>query len=199
MAMFEPVYSTEGFTPDSRRGPYRTHDYFALPEEPRCELLFGRFYVVPSPNVVHQSAVGSIFLQLSAVARRTGGEAFVAPLDVVLDPHSVVQPDVIYVSPERRDIVRDRIFGAPDLVVEVLSPGTARRDHGAKMLAYAEADVREYWLVDPATEEIEFLVNDGGAFRVVVPREDIYRSAAVAGLALDIPQLWADTTKRERP
>ncbi len=199
MAMIDSIYSTEGFTPEPQRGPYRTEDYFALPEEPRCELLFGRFYVVPSPNVPHQNLVGAIFLQLSALARRTGGEVFIAPLDVVLAPHTVVQPDVLYVSPERRDIVRDRIFGAPDLVVEVLSPGTARRDHGAKMLAYAEADVREYWLVDPAAEEIEFLVNDGGAFRVVVPRENIYRSAAVAGLALDIPQLWTDTTKRERP
>ena len=194
--MLEPTYSTDSFTPASRRGPYRTHDYFALPDEPRCELLFGRFYVVPSPDVSHQQVVGAIFLQLSAAARRTGGQAFVAPLDVVLERHSVVQPDVMYVSPQRRDIVRQRLEGAPDLVVEVLSLGTARRDHGAKLLAYAEAGVLEYWIVDPAAQRIEFLVNDGGTFKVVVPRSNLYRSAAVDGIRLDIARVWPDLMKR---
>ncbi len=194
--MLEPTYSTDSFTPASRRGPYRVQDYFALPDEPRCELLFGRFYVVPSPDVTHQRIAGAIFLQLTAAARRTGGEAFMAPLDVVFEPHSVVQPDVIYVSPERRDIVRKRLEGAPDLVVEVLSPGTARRDHGAKLLAYAEAGVLEYWIVDPVAQSVEFLVNDGGAFKVVVPRNNLYRSAAVTGVRLDIARLWPDLMKR---
>ena len=196
MAMLEPTYSTDGFTPASRRGPYRILDYFALPEEPRCELLFGRFYVVPSPNVGHQSLVVALTRILDDVARATGGKALCAPMDVVLSPHTVLQPDVLYVSPARLGIVRERIEGAPDLVVEILSPGTSRRDRGGKMQIYAEAGVVEYWIVDPVSEQVELYVNAGGAFTVVVPHNDRYRSAMLPGIGLDIAQLWADTTRR---
>ena len=192
--MVEPVYSTDSFTPVSRRGPYRSDDYFALPDEPRCELLFGRFYMVPSPDVRHQSLVVALVRVLDDAARRDGGKALCAPMDVVLGEHTVVQPDVLYVSPERMHIIRDRVRGAPDLVIEILSPGTSRRDRGAKMLAYAEAGVAEYWIVDPVAQQIEFLVNEGTSFTVAVPCDDIYESPKVAGIRLDIARLWTDVS-----
>ena len=71
-------------------------------------------------------------------------------MDVRLADHSVVQPDLIYVSRERSSVLHERIRGAPDLVVEILSPSTARRDLGEKLRLYAESDIREYWIVDPA-------------------------------------------------
>jgi Uma2 family endonuclease len=118
-------------------------------------------------------------LRLHEVAERTGGAVAIAPLDVTLADHSVVQPDVIYVSASRLEIVGDRIEGAPDLLVEVLSPGTSRRDRNEKLKLYAESGVREYWIVDAVERQIEFLVNDSGTFHVALPVDDRYRSAAL--------------------
>ena len=164
------VYETE--TPHAPRvglGPYREADYLALPEKPRCELLYGRLLVTPAPNVRHQVVVGRILRLLFELVDREGGLAVDSPVDVVLADHSVVQPDVVYVTRARSSIIRERIEGAPDLVVEILSPGTARRDLGEKLRLYAEAGVAEYWIVDPVLETFEFLVNEGKAFRVRLP------------------------------
>src|SRR5215470_10445638 len=130
-------------TPSSELGPYRKRDYLALPDQPRCELIYGRFYEMTSPKSRHQMLGGLLWKRLHEIALRSGGVAFMAPLDVTLADHSVVQPDVIYVSPARRSVLQDRIEGAPDLLVEVLSPSTARRDHGEKLKLYAESGIRE--------------------------------------------------------
>ncbi len=186
-----PVYETE--TPLAPRiglGPYRDADYVELPDEPRCELLYGRLVVMASPVVRHQLVVGRILRVLQDLADRSGGLAVDSPVDVALADHSVVQPDVVYVSPARLSIVRQRIEGAPDLVVEVLSPGTARRDLGEKLRLYAEAGVAEYWIVDPESRTFEFLTNDGGGFRVRVPEGATYRSDVVGGLELDLQAFW---------
>ncbi len=120
-------------------------------------------------------------------------------MDVHLADHTVVQPDVLYVSPDRREILQDWIEGAPDLVVEVLSPSTARMDRVLKLNRYAEAGVREYWLVDPAARTVELLVNDGGHFVVHVPDGGIWRSSAVADVELDIDALWAAVERKFGP
>jgi Uma2 family endonuclease len=118
------------------------------------------------------------------------GELLFAPFDVQLAGHSVVQPDLVYVSRARRDVLGERIVGAPDLAVEVLSPSTASRDLGAKLELYAQSGVEEYWLVDPANRAFEFLVNDAGAFRFVPARDGVYRSERLPGLALDLESFW---------
>src|SRR5688572_25527283 len=138
------AYETE--TPHATRkelGPYREADYLELPDEPRCELLYGRLPVMPAPTIRHQLVVMALAVFLHEVAQRRGGYAVVSPIDVVLADHSIVQPDVIYVSPKRARIVQRRVEGAPDLVVEILSPGTARRDLGEKLRLYAESGVLE--------------------------------------------------------
>jgi Uma2 family endonuclease len=186
------ILSTFPLSPSSSLGPYRRHDYDGLPDEPRCELLYGRFYVSPSPLVVHQLVVTLLGSHLNAIAKGSGGLALVAPMDVCLADHSVVQPDVLYVSRERRSIVKARIEGAPDLVVEVASPGTSRRDRGEKLRLYAESGVREYWLVDPLARQIDFLVARSDGYSVVLPTDDRYRSPAVAERALDLAAFWAE-------
>jgi Uma2 family endonuclease len=186
-----PVYETE--TPLAPRidlGPYRDADYQNLPDEPRCELLYGRFLVMAAPSALHQFVLGEIFLLLRDIARRRGGWAFVSPIDVALADHSVVQPDVIYVSPGRTSMVRDRVEGAPDLVVEVLSPGTTRRDLGEKLRLYAEVGVAEYWIVDPRERRFEFLANDAGAWQVRLPDGPVYRSPAIGELEIDLVAFW---------
>jgi Uma2 family endonuclease len=185
------VYETE--TTHAARwelGPYREADYLALPEQPRCELLYGRLPVTPAPSLRHQDVVGLVYELLAHFARRVGGRAFVSPVDVVLAEHSIVQPDVIYVNKARAGILRQRVEGAPDLVVEILAPGTARRDLGEKLRLYAESGVVEYWVIDPILETFEFLENTPAGFRVRLPEGATYRSAAIPGLELDLEAFW---------
>ena len=183
-------------TPSSTLGPYRAADYMSLPDEPRCELIYGRLYVSPSPNLVHQLVVVHLLVAVHRLALQTGGLAFIAPLDVTLAEHSVVQPDVLYVSPARRGILKNRIEGAPDVVVEVLSGSTARRDRGEKMRLYASSGVVEYWVVDPVARQVEFLVNEHGRFVVEMPQDGVYTSRKVDGLSLDVAELWSAVDAR---
>jgi Uma2 family endonuclease len=185
------VYETE--TPHATRselGPYREADYLRLPEQPRCELLYGRLPVLPTPPLRHQHVVGRVICHLFDFADRVGGRAIVSPVDVVLAEHSIVQPDVIYVRRERAGILRQRVEGAPDLVVEILSPATARRDLGEKLRLYREFGVAEYWIVDPILETFEFLENAPTGFHVRLPEGAVYRSAAIPGLELDLEAFW---------
>jgi Uma2 family endonuclease len=185
------VYETE--TPPAPRadlGPYRRADYLALPDEPRCELLYGRLLVMTAPTLRHQGIVGEIFRLLADFRDQRGGHAFVSPVDVELADHSIVQPDVIYIAPTRSSLLTTRVEGAPDLVVEILSPTTARRDLGEKLRLYAETGVLEYWIIDPGPGTFEFLEREGDAFRIRLPEAGIYRSAVIAGLELDVEAFW---------
>lgn len=180
-------------------GPYRAVDYANLPDEPRCELIFGDFYVMPSPLIPHQVVATKIWQHLDGIAEKNGGFALLAPLDVHLAPHSVVQPDVIYVSADRLSILGDKqgwIKGAPDLLVEILSPGTARRDRVLKLDLYARSGVGEYWIVDPAERQIEFLVNENGRFVVALPTGAVYHSSARPEISLDLEAFWGQVERR---
>jgi Uma2 family endonuclease len=176
--------------PDFDLGPYRRGDYEALPDEPRCELIYGRFYLSPSPSPLHQLVAASLWRLLDDIAIEAGGLVFMAPLDVYLADHSVVQPDVLYISAAHRDVLQKRIEGAPDLLVEVLSPGTSRRDQVQKLNLYIKSGIREYWLVDPMEQHFQFLVNDGGRFVVEVQAGPEYRSRVLPEIHLDIPAFW---------
>jgi Uma2 family endonuclease len=185
------VYETESpHATRSELGPYREADYLVLPEQPRCELLYGRLPVTPAPTVRHQLVVVAILRLLDEFAGRHGGYALVSPIDVVLADHSIVQPDVVYVSRERAGILERRVEGAPDLVVEILSPATARRDLGDKLRLYAESGVTEYWIVDPDLETFEFLETTRDGFHVRLPEGAVYRSAGIRGLELDLEAFW---------
>lgn len=185
------VYETEApLAPRSDLGPYREADYLALPDEPRCELLYGRFVLMTSPSLRHQEVLMRLLRVLLDHADRNDARAVVAPMDVRLADHSVVQPDLLYVSKHRSGVIHERIRGAPDLVVEILSPGTARRDLGEKLRLYAESGIAEYWIVDPGLETFEFLELAPDGFRVRLPDGAVYRSAAIAGLELDLEAFW---------
>lgn len=150
----------------------------------------------PSPLRSHQTIVGALYRRIDAAAVVASGECQMAPLDVKLADDSVVQPDVIYVSPARRGILGDRVEGAPDLIVEVVSPGTARRDRGEKLELYARSDVREYWIVDPEAKHIEFLQNEGGRFVVTPPERGAIRSRALPGLVVPLVEFWTEIAER---
>jgi Uma2 family endonuclease len=183
--------------PPAGLGPYRRRDYDALPDEPRCELLFGRFYLMTGPSMLHQVVLQVLWRIFDDVARGAGGLAFFAPFDVELADHSIVQPDIMYVSPGRRGVLTSRrIVGAPDLLIEVLSPSTARRDRGEKLLLYAESAIRDYWIVDPERRQIEFLANSEGRFTVAMPVAGLYQSSALPDLRLDVVGFWREVEAR---
>jgi len=119
----------------------------------------------PSPVTFHQIIIGRIHLSLARfLERRSLGIALIAPMDVFLSETNVYQPDVIFISSERRNIITEKgIEGAPDLVVEVLSPSTARYDKGSKLKIYARTGVKEMWLVDPEAKNIQIFRLDENA------------------------------------
>ena len=111
-----------------------------------------------APELIHQELVGELYHQLKDHIRKNGGEcrALTAPFDVHLnlgDNKTMVQPDVAVIC-DRGKLTKKRVEGAPDLVIEVLSPSTRKRDLGLKLKKYSEADVREYWLVDPDSQKV---------------------------------------------
>jgi len=130
------------------------------------ELSYGIVREPPAPFFSHQQLVLKIARLLADyVERENLGAVGIAPLDVVLDAdrHLIVQPDVLFVSAERMSIVRNQVWGGPDLVVEVLSPGTATRDRTEKLGWYRQYGVRECWLVDPSLEGRITIVDFSGA------------------------------------
>jgi Uma2 family endonuclease len=161
-------------------------DYALLPEDRRYEVIDGELFLTPAPSLFHQAVSERIGHRLREHLGRTGaGVMFYAPCDVVLSTHDVVQPDILVVLNERRSILTEKfVAGAPDLVVEVLSPSTESRDREAKAKSYATFGVRELWLVNPEAKSIEVLVNAGDGFRRVslYAEGDTVRSAILPGL-----------------
>jgi len=135
-------------------------DYLLLPEDKRYEILDGDLRMVPAPNTCHQIVSRNLETALVNHTRRTGaGEVLNAPCDVVLALESVVQPDLLFVRSERREIItRANIQGAPDLVVEILSESSRAPDTGVKRKLYSRHGVQEYWIVDPDAATVEVLV-----------------------------------------
>ncbi len=150
-----------------QQGRWTYKDYAAIPEDGhRYEVVNGVLYMSPSPNVWHQNIVLEIATHLhNAVFTRRLGRVFVAPLDVELSYGNVVQPDVFVLLNKHLDrITTSRIIGAPDLVVEVASPSTARHDLRAKLDTYTSAGVPEYWVVNPEAQTVELLVLEHGIY-----------------------------------
>jgi Uma2 family endonuclease len=128
------------------------------------ELIFGKLRVADSPAPVHQAAVAALFLALhSHVSVRRLGSVWLAPLDVILDPEAalVVQPDLFFIKEGGAAIVADKVFGPPDLVIEVLSPRPRIGELDERLAWFATYGVRECWLVHQLTRRIEVVVFDG--------------------------------------
>ena len=134
-------------------------DYRNAPEDKRYELLDGELVVPPSPNMFHQRISIKMSSRLEYFVADEGiGSVFEAPCDVVLSDTDVVQPDILFISNERAHVItEDNVQGAPDLVIEILSPSTTERDRTFKRALYARHGVKELWLVDPAARTVEVL------------------------------------------
>lgn len=140
-----------------RQGTYTLEDYLALPDEQRVELIDGVIYDMGSPTIPHQLIGGHIYRRIAEYIdkRKRKCMPLIAPTDVQLDcdSYTIVQPDVMIVC-DRSKINRSRIYGAPDFVLEVLSPSTKKKDMLIKYMKYCCAGVKEYWMVDPMKEQV---------------------------------------------
>ena len=168
-------------------------DYLLLPENDRRELIEGDFYVAPSPIFRHQNIAARLGAKLRIFADINSlGHVVSAPMDVVLDDENVVQPDILFVSNERSDIIKDYIFGAPDLVIEILSPSTADRDKQLKLSLYTRYGVREYWIVDPEQNTIQVIELDTGGPNVIrMHTSGSVTSALLPGLDVPLDEVFA--------
>lgn len=156
-----PMITPADNVPGPEQGQWAYNDYAALQEDgQRYEIVDGVLYMAPSPSEGHQTVAGRIFRYLASyIEDNMLGRVYIAPFDVELAFNVVVQPDVLVLLNSHLDkITPSRIIGAPDLVVEVASPGTATHDRFTKLIAYAHAGVPEYWIADPASRTIEVFV-----------------------------------------
>jgi Uma2 family endonuclease len=173
-----------------------TDEYLQTPETvlPR-ELAYGVLRVADSPVASHQRVVRDLLIALTTFVReRHLGELLPAPMDVILDFDAalVVQPDLVFVSEERRHIVADRVHGAPDLVIEVLSPHPRIGRLDERVGWFAQHGVRECWLVDLPTRQISVLTLEAGrvAARALAAGSTSIPSAVLPGLSLTPDSLF---------
>jgi len=168
--------------------------YYQLPEYEQhslIQLIDGEVVIGMAPKLKHQDIVRELIILFGLTARKTGGTAYNSPAEVYLDEHNVFEPDVVYLRPDTRCVREEgRMIGAPDLVVEVLSPSTAKYDREAKYKAYEQHGVDEYWIVDPAHELIEVWQQESGRFNLlgafaagdVFPSRPLGADVAVEGI-----------------
>ena len=169
-------------------------DYLETSDDERYELLHGELVMAPAPLIDHQYALINLIIAIGAfVKKHKLGKVYSAPFDVVLSDTNVVQPDLLFVSTARQhSITPENIQGAPDLVVEILSPSTAERDRTVKSDLYAQHGVHEYWIVDPDARSITVFLLNGGAFEEVdtYSAGETLTSPMLAGFSIALDEIF---------
>jgi Uma2 family endonuclease len=177
--------------------PLTVSDYFETPEGgPRYQLIDGDLILTPAPDSFHQGILWNLAGIISPYLKTNPiGRAFFAPIGVALSDINAYEPDLIFISKDRESIITKRgIEGAPDLAVEVLSPGTARYDKGIKRSIYARTGVVELWLIDPALLEIQIyhLREDAQNPYAVYSKNDHFESSLFLGLVFQCAEIFGD-------
>jgi Uma2 family endonuclease len=146
--------------------------YKILPEGAPYQLIEGELVMTPAPNPRHQIILGNIVEKIRHFVKGKGIAIF-SPVDVYLDDENAFQPDLIFISNERMEIIKkDGIYGAPELVIEILSPSTARYDLKEKFRVYERSGVREYWIIDPDMNSVEMYTNKEARFSLAAKVEE---------------------------
>jgi len=178
-----------------------TYDDFVLfPDDgKRHEVIDGEHYVTPSPNTKHQQVSLNLILEIGGWLKgHPIGRVFHAPYDVVLSLFDVVEPDFVYLSNDRAAEVMtpQHLRGAPELIVEIGSPGTRTRDETIKRRLYERAGVREYWCVDPELDVVRVYRRDGDRFArpIELSREagDTVTTPLLPGLTLPLDRIFSE-------
>ena len=169
-------------------------DYANTEGDERYELLDGELILVASPNMDHQEAVTNLGTSLSVFVKEHDlGKVYFAPTDVLLTDTSVVQPDLLFISRERESIrTPANIQGAPDLIVEILSPSSVRRDWHHKRELYASHGVKEYWIVDPVHQIVSVMLLQSGVLEIdeTYTEGDMITSATLEGFSITLSDIF---------
>lgn len=172
-------------------------DYLLIPEDGRRhEIIEGEHYVTAAPFLNHQDLVVELTLRIGGfVKAHRLGRFLIAPTDVLLSPHDIVQPDLLFISNERASIAREKnVQGAPDLVIEILSKSSARLDKILKLKAYERWGVEAYWLFDPFRRGVQPWARAGEALRpqpfLSAAGGDALTSSLLPGFELPLAELF---------
>jgi Uma2 family endonuclease len=172
-------------------------EFFALPETMTpTELFDGEMIVSPAPAFRHQAIAATVFTCVNNL--KPDGTALFAPVDVVLNPGTVAQPDVLWVSSSNERCMEQdgKLFGPPDLCIEILSPSTARKDRTKKFNAYESAGVREFWIIEPTLNSLEQWVLNDNEFGLqgVYHEPQTFVSPALNGATVALSDIFPQTT-----
>ncbi len=149
-----------------KQGEWTEADYFRLPETNRImELSEGRLIISPSPTIKHQLVLGNLYTLIrNYVLSKNLGKAITSPVDVRLRKGIIRQPDIAFISKKHRNIATRKYLSVPELVVEILSKGTAKEDKEDKFQEYERSGIQEYWIVDPFRQIIEIYTLENGVY-----------------------------------
>jgi Uma2 family endonuclease len=173
-------------------------DYVLIPRDrKRHEIIDGKHYATTVPWVGHQDIVTRLVVRLgSYVEAHPIGELLTAPVDVILSPHDIVKPDLLFISNERSSIIGEKnIQGAPDLTIEIHSGSSRRIDRGAKKRAYERWGVLEYWMLDPKRKEAEVWERSAKGLlrqRALLSVEDVLATPLLPGLEIPLAEIFRD-------
>ena len=161
----------------------------------RYQLIEGELVKMAGANNAHQVFVGELYIEMRTQTRALGlEETRIPPFDVYIDEHNTFQPDLLFVSGDRRHIIGNRgVTGSPDVVVEVLSESTRQRDFETKLPVYGRNGVREAWMADLRAETVSKYIGDGRAMTLVqvYAADDVLTSEAMPGVAIDLGPIFA--------
>ncbi|MBE3588748.1 Uma2 family endonuclease [Desulfofundulus thermocisternus] len=170
-------------------------DYLLLPEDKRYEIIGGDIFMTPSPKRAHQKVSRNLTTILwSYVKDHALGEVYEAPFDVLFGQNDVVQPDIMFVARNNLSIIgENNIQGAPDLIIEILSPSSAERDLFLKKKLYARHAVKEYWIVDPGARTVTVNLWQKNEYiqTGVYGEEDTWRPHLLPGLIIEGKEVFA--------
>ncbi|TAK50539.1 MAG: Uma2 family endonuclease [Saprospiraceae bacterium] len=162
----------------------------------RYELLNGILVRKGSPTIQHQRIAGNVYFNMRLlVEEKSLGEVFSAPLDVVLDEHNAPQPDVFFVSKDRSFILDEKeqvVIGTPDIVVEILSPGSVKKDRIEKKEIYERSGIREFWIVDPSYRNVEIYRLAEGHYELFdfIEETGVVKSSVLEGFEMELSKIF---------
>ncbi len=169
-------------------------DYLELNDDKRYEVINGRLHKMPAPHFEHQDILGELFTIMRIyVKRKDLGKIISAPFDVILSEDTIVQPDIVFISKgSLKNVKEGRLFGSPDLVVEVVSPTSYHRDRYEKFRIYEEAGIKEYWIVYPGEKAIEVWILKEGKYELysIASGEGKVKSEVLKGFEVDLKEVF---------
>ncbi|MDZ7264032.1 MAG: Uma2 family endonuclease [candidate division KSB1 bacterium] len=176
---------------------YTYQDYLTLPDDGNSyEIIEGELIMSPAPHTIHQQVSLNVVIELTHFVRNANaGKVFYAPTVVILSKRDIVQPDILFVSRQKTDIIKEKnINGVPDLIIEILSPATGYNDLIEKKELYEKFGVQEYWIVDPKKRRVDVYVHNGEKFESMqrIEKNGVLASQVLKGLEIKCAKIFED-------